>query len=359
MSSGKSGWQPATKGGWSKRRSPRDFLPLTDAVFEAHLAGRETVGVYPLLRGDQCALLACDFDKGTWALDALAYLDACHANGVPAVLERSRSGNGAHVWVFFDGLVAAADARAMGAALLRQAMTARAELDLSSYDRFFPSQDFLPKAGFGNLIALPLHGECVQRGTTVFLDPTTMEPWPDQWAFLSSVARMAPDAVTALAESLRPAAAGPTLSLAELAAAGGPPPPAVVRARLGAMLSIERAGLPPAVGGGVEASRVDRQPGVLREAADAILDVGHTAVHQRLRRGPRVAAPPAWAHRTGRATARRVSAAGSTPSMTGPPSPQSRSSSRARCERSRRPRSRTSSATTSVCSSPRRVPARP
>jgi hypothetical protein len=163
------------------------------------------------------------------------------------VLERSRSGSGAHVWVFFDGLVAASGARAMGAALLRQAMTARAELDLSSYDRFFPSQDFLPKAGFGNLIALPLHGECVQRGTTVFLDPTTLEPWPDQWAFMSSVAKMAPDAVTALAESLRPATAGPTSSLADLSAAAGPPPPPVVRARLGAMLSIERAGLPPAV----------------------------------------------------------------------------------------------------------------
>ena len=81
----------------------------------------------------------------------------------------------------------------MGAALLRQAMTARAELDLSSYDRFFPSQDFMPKAGFGNLIALPLHGDCAARGTTLFLDPTTMEPWPDQWAFLSSVARMSPE----------------------------------------------------------------------------------------------------------------------------------------------------------------------
>ncbi len=103
-SSGKSGWQPATKSRWSKGRAPRDYLPLTDDVFEAHLAGGETVGIYPLLRGDHCALLVCDFDRGTWALDALAYLDACHANGVPAALERSRSGNGAHVWVFFDGL---------------------------------------------------------------------------------------------------------------------------------------------------------------------------------------------------------------------------------------------------------------
>jgi hypothetical protein len=246
-SSGKAGWSPATRGGWSKRRSVKDFLPLTDEVLLTHLSGNAMVGIYPLLPGDSCALLACDFDKGTWALDALAYLDACHANDVPAVLERSRSGNGAHVWVFFDGLIPASQARAMGAALLRQAMTTRAELDLSSYDRFFPSQDFLPKAGFGNLIALPLQGECIERDTTVFLDPTTMQPWPDQWAFLSSVARLAPDAVAALAESLRPATAGPTLSLAELASAGGPPPPPVIRARLGAMLSIERAGLPPAV----------------------------------------------------------------------------------------------------------------
>lgn len=196
--------------------------------------------------------MACDFDKGTWALDALAYLDACHANAVPAALERSRSGNGAHVWIFFDAPVAASAARAMGAALLRQAMTARAELDLSSYDRFFPSQDFMPKAGFGNLIALPLHGGCAAAGTTLFLDPTTMAPWPDQWAFLSSVARMKPDAVEALAESLRPVDTGPALSLADLAKAGGPPPPPVVRARLASELSIERAGLPPGVTAGLK-----------------------------------------------------------------------------------------------------------
>src|SRR5690606_37499403 len=116
-----------------------------------------TIGIYPLLRGDTCALLACDFDDGSWALDALAFLDECHSAGVPAVLERSRSGDGGHVWVFFDQPVPAAAARSMGMGLLRRAMTKRAELDLASYDRFFPSQDFMPKGSFGNLIALPLH----------------------------------------------------------------------------------------------------------------------------------------------------------------------------------------------------------
>jgi len=96
ISTGKTGWQPATKDRWSKGRAPRDYLPLTNDVFAAHLAGRDTVGIYPLLRGDACALLVCDFDRGSWALDALAYLDACHANGVPAALERSRSGDGGH-----------------------------------------------------------------------------------------------------------------------------------------------------------------------------------------------------------------------------------------------------------------------
>jgi hypothetical protein len=155
-STGKTGWSPARQGGWSGSHRRQDYLPLTEEVFAAHLRGRATIGIYPLLPGDTCTLLACDFDKGTWVLDGLAYLDACHTTGVPAVLERSRSGNGGHVWVFFDGPVPATEARSLGAALLRQAMTTRAELDLASYDRFFPSQDFLPRAGFGNLIALPL-----------------------------------------------------------------------------------------------------------------------------------------------------------------------------------------------------------
>lgn len=246
-STGRSGWSPAVRGGWSRSKGKKDYLPLTDEALLAHVRGEQTLGIYPLLADDTCTLLTCDFDKGTWVLDALAYLDACHSHGVPAVLERSRSGDGGHVWVFFDSPVPAAEARAMGTGLLRQAMTMRAELDLASYDRFFPSQDFMPRAGFGNLIALPLQGGCVGRGTTVFLDPATMDPWPDQWALLSSVSRLTPEAVSSLASSLRPVAAGVEVTFADLAKMDGPAPPKVIRARLGAMLSIERAGLPPPV----------------------------------------------------------------------------------------------------------------
>lgn len=252
-STSRSGWSPATRGGPYRQRGARvEHLPLSDEILTAHLLGQQTVGIYPLLRGDTCALLVCDFDKGSWVLDALAYLDACHAQGVPAVLERSRSGDGGHVWVFFESRVPASAARALGAALLRTAMAARAEMDLSSYDRFFPSQDFLPKAGYGNLIALPLQGERAQAGTTVFLDPTTLTPYPDQWAFLSSVARLAPEAVSDLVATLRPAEAGPAVSLAELARRGGPPPPPVVRGQIAGRLSIERAGLPPALIAGLK-----------------------------------------------------------------------------------------------------------
>lgn len=253
QNTGKSGWSPAVRGGWSnKSRQAKDYLPLTDDVFASHLRGDATTGIYPLLPGDTCALLACDFDDGSWALDALAFLDECHTAGVPAALERSRSGDGAHVWVFFDQPVPATAARAMGMGLLRRAMTKRAELDLASYDRFFPSQDFMPKGSFGNLIALPLHGERATHGCTVFLDPTTMEPWPDQWAFLSSVSRMSSDAVVALAETLRAVEAGPGLSLADLADAVGPEPPPVIGAQIAGMLSLRRAGLPPALVAGLK-----------------------------------------------------------------------------------------------------------
>ena len=147
-----------------QRNPPGNILPFSDEVVGSHLAGEVHAGLYPLLRGDACRLLVCDFDGTGWLLDALAYLDAARGVGIPVALERSRSGDGAHVWAFFSGPVAASLARQVGAHLLREAMTIRAELDLASYDRLFPAQDFMPKGSFGNLIALPLNGECRKRG---------------------------------------------------------------------------------------------------------------------------------------------------------------------------------------------------
>ena len=143
---GKSGYVPATVDRWTKS-GPKTYLPLSDEAIEQHLRGQESIGVYPLLDDDTCWFLACDFDGGTWQLDALALLEACAEHGVPAALERSRSGDGGHVWIFFSAPVAAGSARRLGALLLREAMTSRAEVDLASYDRLFPNQDFLPAEG--------------------------------------------------------------------------------------------------------------------------------------------------------------------------------------------------------------------
>ncbi|HVM13225.1 MAG TPA: DEAD/DEAH box helicase family protein [Egibacteraceae bacterium] len=247
-SSGRSGWSPAVRGGWgTARRAHPDYLPFTDEVAAAHLSGHVTAGLYVLMPGDVCQVLACDFDDGAWALDALAYLEACRSAGVPAALERSRSGDGAHVWTFFSEPLAASTARSIGAALLRETMAARVEVDLQSYDRLFPTQDFLPKAGFGNLIALPLQGGCRKAGTTEFLDPGTLKQWDDQWAFLASVARLSPDAAKAIAQSLRSVEVGPTAARFRRSARSTQSAPEVVRARLGEAVSIERIGLPPSL----------------------------------------------------------------------------------------------------------------
>jgi len=247
--SAKAGWSPAVRGGWANsKKTSREYLPFSDEVVGSHLSGEVHAGLYPLLRGDACRLLVCDFDGVGWLLDALAYLDAARAVGIPVALERSRSGDGAHVWAFFSGPVAASLARQVGAHLLREAMTIRSELDLASYDRLFPAQDFMPKGSFGNLIALPLNGECRKRGTTVFLDPSKLEPFEDQWAFLSSLARVSPKALADIARSIPPIGAGPEdATYRRPSTSGSPKPPEQIVASAGAMLSIERIGIPPAL----------------------------------------------------------------------------------------------------------------
>ncbi len=248
QSRSKSGWSPVKLGGRRAQLSG-GYAPMDDEVVAAHLSGRVIAGVYPLIDGDRCWFLACDFDKGSWLLDALAFLEVCNDVGVPACLERSRSGNGAHVWIFFDQPVEAAVARRLGTGLLRETMALRVEVDLTSYDRLFPSQDFVPQKGFGNLIALPLQGGSRKQGNAVFLDPATMEPWPDQWAFLASVRRLPVGDAKSIGESIRVAAGPGSGEPASMARSRrpGPPPPPVVKATLQAMLAIDRIGLPPAL----------------------------------------------------------------------------------------------------------------
>jgi superfamily II DNA or RNA helicase len=272
---GRKGYAPVVKGGWWGRKpgmqpSTDDYLPLTDEVIRRHLAGQHTVGVYPLLPEETCWILACDFDnKGSpsssrsshlantiaiqhsastpapvWVMDAVAYVATCERYGIPAYLERSRSGTGGHVWIFFAAPVPAASARRLGLSLLRETMALRATLDLTSYDRLFPSQDVLPKGGFGNLIALPLQGHVRKFGNTEFLD-RELRPWPDQWALLSTIQRLSPDQLEHLLTALAPVTVGPGVwRTNQVCRLNDQPLPPNIHCIVGAALSIEKARLP-------------------------------------------------------------------------------------------------------------------
>jgi len=144
------------------------------------------MGIHPMLQDETCFLLAVDFDKATWREDAKAFWETCRHLNVPAALERSRSGNGAHVWIFFEEAIPASSARKLGSHILTETMERRPDIGLDSYDRFFPNQDTLPRGGFGNLIALPLQGRARESGNSLFLDENLL-PYPDQWAFLSTI----------------------------------------------------------------------------------------------------------------------------------------------------------------------------
>ena len=268
---GRSGYAPACGNEWRPRLCGKPkvkcgvcpnqaFLPVTDEVIEGHLRGRHTIGVYPLRADDTCQFLAADFDRRTWRRDSAAFLEACRWKGVPAALERSRSGKGGHVWIFFESPVSASIARRLGSHLLTLAMERHPDIGFGSYDRFFPSQDTLPTGGFGNLIALPLQGGPRRDGNSLFLGDDD-DPHPDQWAFLSSLTRLSPHKATAIADEAsrhgrvtglrlpinerdeKPWTAPPSrrLPLPEIAEAL----PDRISAVLGDQLYIPRAGLPP------------------------------------------------------------------------------------------------------------------
>ena len=206
--SGKAGYQPVCQNEWTplcdKRTFKcadcpnRHFSPLTDNDIYRHLEGkdadgRDVIGLYVLNEDNTCHLLCTDFDDKNcehgYKNDVLAFIDVCRSWNIPCSVERSRSGNGAHVWIFFDNPVLAVKARRLGYAILTEAMSRNGKISFKSYDRFFPNQDTMPEGGLGNLVALPLQGNARKHGNSVFVDEN-FEPYPDQWEFLLNVGKL-------------------------------------------------------------------------------------------------------------------------------------------------------------------------
>ncbi|MCL1897362.1 MAG: DEAD/DEAH box helicase family protein, partial [Micrococcales bacterium] len=250
---GTKGWSPVVRDKWRKGAVwDRRPLPLTSQVIEAHLRPTEDffLGLYPLLPDATCWWLAADFDGNQAMLDAYAYVKAAASLGVPCGLEISQSGRGAHVWTFFTAPVPAAEARAMGTVCLHRTMALRGSMSLASYDRLFPSQDTVPVTSgqLGNLIAAPLNGQRRRdRGTTLFVDLTTWEPFADQWENLSRLDRMTPAQVTGVARKAAKVVVGPDVTHLEksLATAVRPKPPSQMRATLESRLTIQEKDLTP------------------------------------------------------------------------------------------------------------------
>lgn len=203
---GRTGYSPACGNEWvrgicEKPRikccncSHQDWIPVNDRIVHWHLSGKDSsgqpfvMGVYPMLLDESCYFLAIDLDGPGWREDVKTLVEVLRTLELPVAVERSRSGNGAHFWLFFEQAIAAAQARRLGAHLLTQGLEARPEIGLTSYDRMFPNQDTLPRGGFGNLIALPLQKAARDVGNAVFIDEA-FEPFADQWTFLGNLPRV-------------------------------------------------------------------------------------------------------------------------------------------------------------------------
>ena len=303
---GRAGYSPACFNEWVKGACGKPqvkcsacpnqaFIPVSDDIIARHLRGADArsggfvAGVYPLFSDETCWFLAADFDKQDWQQDAEAFLQTCRGKGIEACLERSRSGNGGHVWIFFGEPILARIARQMGAALITETMERRPEIGFSSYDRFFPNQDTMPIGGFGNLIALPLQRRAREAGNSVFVDGE-FRPYDDQWAFLSALKRNSADAIAAITEEAEssgqilgvrtpvedefadePWRMQPSRRSGPIKIAG--PFPKTMNIVIADQIYIERAGLPPPLVTQFVRLAAFQKSGVLSGAGDATSDI--------------------------------------------------------------------------------------
>ena len=175
------------KGGTFANYKKKSFLPFNNKALTEHLKGTTTLGIYPLLSDNTSFFIVADFDDGNWRGAILKLHDICIKHGLSPVIERSRSGNGAHLWLFFEDSIPAFQTRKVMIDLLLQAEIISKFEKEPSFDRLFPNQDMHSGKGLGNLIALPLQGASIKNGNSSFLNPTSFEPYPNQWEFLQTI----------------------------------------------------------------------------------------------------------------------------------------------------------------------------
>ncbi|HVJ48096.1 TOTE conflict system archaeo-eukaryotic primase domain-containing protein [Desulfitobacterium sp.] len=202
---GYSGYSPVCSNEWQKGLCPKPkgkcsecihkaYVPLSDTLVDEHLRGKIIAGIFPLLLDENCWFVAADFDDEEWQKDISAVREVCEEFDIPIAVERSRSGNGAHVWIFFEQAIGASLARKLGSAIITFTMSKRHEMNFKSYDRLFPNQDTMPKGNLGNLIALPLQRVAREKSNSVFINEN-FQAYEDQWDFLSSLRKLSEEEV--------------------------------------------------------------------------------------------------------------------------------------------------------------------